>query len=220
MKQNIVLAFDIERAGATREYDTIAIGAVVMDSNYNELGRYYFDCYYPETTFEPRCYEQFWSKNQNILEKMLYTGPQSKNEREKEMICGFFEFRKKWEQYAETNNMNYYLVSDNNVFDGGFINELMFKHMSDKLPIPYNASKQEYDTFYETHSIMKGFLLNQRINKEWNLFEEIAKTINVPKCVVNHDHNPANDAYVIAFEMVCLLNYARMTQVARMTQFI
>ena len=85
-----VLAFDIERSGATTEYDTIALGASVVDSNFKELDRYYCNCYFPkETKFEPRCWEQFWSKHLETLDLLVYTGDKTKLEREKEMIFAF-----------------------------------------------------------------------------------------------------------------------------------
>lgn len=154
----IVLAFDIERSGATGEYETLAIGASVVDNEYKELDRYYCNCYFPkETKFEPRCWDQFWSKNLDALEYIKYTGDKTKTEREREMIEGFQNFRAKWEKYAEDNKQEYYLVSDNNVYDGGFINELIYKYMPETLPIPYYASNKSYESFFESHSMAKGF---------------------------------------------------------------
>ena len=96
----IVLSFDIERSGATREYDTLALGASVVDENFQELDRYYCNCYFPtETNFEPRCWNEFWSKNLDVLEYIKYTGDKTKAEREREMIEGFQNFRAKWEKY-------------------------------------------------------------------------------------------------------------------------
>lgn len=60
----IVLAFDIERAGGTPEYDTIAIGASVVDQDFNLLDELFLPCFYDEITrFESVCWEGFWSKN-------------------------------------------------------------------------------------------------------------------------------------------------------------
>ena len=205
MTNNLVLAFDIERSGATSQYDTIAIGAVVLDSNFKELDRYYMNCYFPgETKFEDRCYTQFWSKNLDVLENLIYTGDLSMATREKEMIAGFQEFRAKWENYARENDIKLYLASDNNVYDGGFINELIYKHMPGALPIPYSASTQEYESFYESHSMIKGFLLAHDINEDWGLYDKLKKLYDVPDIPVMHDHNPANDAFTIAFEIQVL----------------
>jgi hypothetical protein len=38
------------------------------------------------------------------------------------------------------------------------------------------------------------------IDEEWGLTNVIASVYEVPTCDVKHDHNPANDAYTIAFD--------------------
>lgn len=51
----IILAFDIERSGATSDYETIAIGAAVFSPNYVKLGSFCGSCYTKDVTrFEPR----------------------------------------------------------------------------------------------------------------------------------------------------------------------
>ena len=205
---SLIFAFDIERSGATTAYDTIAIGACVMDSNFNELDRYFCNCYFTkETVFENRCYEQFWSKNLDMLKTFIYYGPNTKKQREKEMIVDFQEFRKKWETFADENKLNFYLVSDNNVYDGGFVNDLICKYTKD-LPIPYTASKQEYESFFETHSMQKGLLLSHGLNVDWGMSDKIKSLYDVPEYKKFHDHNPANDAYTIAFDMLVLFKIA------------
>ena len=80
--------------------------------------------------------------------------------REFEMINSFQEFRKKWEKYAKDNNKTPILASDNPVFDGGFINQLIFKYLSNVMPIPYSASEQEYSAFFDTHNEQRGLLFS------------------------------------------------------------
>lgn len=46
----LVLAFDIERSGTTVEYETIAIGASVVDENLKELDNFLYLNYYPIET--------------------------------------------------------------------------------------------------------------------------------------------------------------------------
>jgi hypothetical protein len=203
----LVLAFDIERSGATSVYDTIAIGACVLNENYEKLDSYFCNCYFPESTkFEKRCYDEFWSKHLDVLESFVYTGDKTKYAREYEMIRGFQDFRIKWEVYAKENNFELFLCSDNNLYDGGFVNELIYTHLQNVLPIPYTAAKQEYETFFETTSMQKGLLLTHGISIDWGLFKEIKNLYYVPELAICHDHNPVNDAYTIAFEMMIMLN--------------
>jgi len=204
--KSLVVAFDIERSGSTFDYDTLAIGAVCMNENFEELDRYYCNCYFPDqTVFEPRCVKEFWSKHPETLANLTYIGKLSKVEREAEMIQGFHAFRQKWEKYAVANSYQYYLVSDNNVYDGAFINHLMVKHMPGVLPLPYTASTQSYETFFETHSMTKGLLLAHGVMADWGVTNQLALIYSMPTRTIFHDHNPVNDAHSIAFDMHCLL---------------
>lgn len=204
----IVLAFDIERSGATDEYDTIAIGASVVDEDYNELASLFLPCYLPnQTVFEQRCWDEFWSKHPDKLSELKYDGDLTKTQREREAIEEFQAFRATWENYADQSGFKYELVADNNVYDGAFINQLLFKY-TNSLPIPYNT-KGKFKAFWETHSEQRGLLMavdptydknhgfSKRINELYN--------ITLPSNKV-HDHNPANDAYTIACEQQVLNN--------------
>ena len=68
---SIVLAFDIERSDTFDCHNTIGIGACVVDENLKELDSLLLEGFIPTfVDFEPRCWEQFWSKNQNKLMKL------------------------------------------------------------------------------------------------------------------------------------------------------
>jgi len=204
MKKQLVLAFDIERSGATSTYETIAIGASVVDSNFKEQDRLFLSAYFPPksdepTLFEPRCWNQFWIHQQDILKQLIYEGSLLKKERQKEMIVQFQAFRSKWETYAKEHNMDYILVSDNPIYDGGFINEMIFQHLPDTLPIPYNACNGEYSSFLDTHSAIWGLFIKCTLAQK---IKQIYSWIPSPK--EEHDHRPDHDAFVIAYEQQML----------------
>jgi len=203
----IVLAFDIERSGGGLQHDTIAIGASVIDHEFKELDSLFLPGYTEETKFEQRCMDEFWSNNKEVLETLRYSGPSSYSERQKEMIMEFQTFRKKWEEYAHTNNLNIELVSDNNVFDGGFINKLIGDYTGDML-LPYSASTRKFKPFWETHSQQRGLLMaiDPNYKKNWGYNKRICEIYEVSKPNRRHDHNPANDAYTIGYEQQVLLN--------------
>lgn len=211
MTQRIVLAFDIERSGGRVMDDTIAIGASVVDEHFHELDFLFLPAYYPQNTrcptkFEPRCWNEFWVKHQPTLATLEYKGQLSKHQREEEMIKEFHAFRAKWEAYADAKGIEYLLVSDNPIFDGGFINDLLYKHMPNVLPIPYRASTQKYDSFLDTHSEQRGLLfsVDPSHTKNWGVTRRIGEIYDVPAVKKRHDHNPANDAYTIAHEQQVL----------------
>lgn len=204
--KTVVLGFDIERAGPTDAQNTIAIGASVVDENLTQLDSME-ECGYFEgvTQFEEEC-GKFWRSNKKALDQLKYTGPSNQYQREAEMVCLFLEFRLKWEKLAEEKGFKLELVSDNNVFDGGFINQMMFEH-TDYLPIPFTVKDKKWGTFWETHSEQRGLLMavNPDFPKDGGFGTRINKLYDIPHSTVKADHTPANDAFNIARDQQVLL---------------
>ena len=66
-----VLAIDIERSGQFDSNETMAIGCCVIDESCNIVDRGIWKCYSKDyTNMEPRCHDEFWSKNLETLEKL------------------------------------------------------------------------------------------------------------------------------------------------------
>ncbi len=205
-----VIAFDIERSGATAEFETIAIGATVLGENYRVLASYLGTSYVPgETKFEKRCNDEFWSKHMDILEKLRNDKPSPYAQKQKEMIVGFVEFVKNWELTAAERKIKLYKVCDNSSFDVHFLNMLIHEHYDNKmLPFPYNFYTQQYDALWETTSMAKGFLLAvdpNTIHKQWGFTKILQKLYSLPICPVAHDHLPFHDAQCIAYDFVSLM---------------
>jgi len=214
--KRIVLAFDIERAGATPDYDTIAIGASVVDQDFNKLDEFFVKGLFSgeeKTLFEYRCWSEFWSKHPEQISQIKYTGDSPKKVRQAEMIVGFQEFRKKWELYAKKNDYKFELCSDCNVFDGGFINQLIHDHVPEYHPIPYNARPKEtgdseYAPFWETTSMQRGLLMSvdPEFTEDWGLTDRIYELYDITAVDrdIAHDHLPHHDAYTIACDLQIL----------------
>jgi len=215
--KRIVLAFDIERSGATPDFETISIGASVVDQDFKKLDEFFVKGLFvgeEKTIFENRCWIECWSKHPEQLEKLKYTGISTKEVRHAEMIIGFQEFRKKWELYAKVNDYNFELCSDFNVYDGGFINQLIHEHVPEYHPIPYNARPKEnggpeYAPFWETTSMQRGLLMSvdPEFTSDWGLTDRIYELYDIPSCVdkeIAHDHLPHHDAYTIACDLQIL----------------
>lgn len=202
-----VLAIDIERSGARYEHDTVGIGAVVVDGDLKQLDSLLLKGYVPnETKFEQRCMSEFWSNHPETLEMLTYDGELSKVEREKEMIELLQEFRAKWEGIAEEDGAKLELVTDNNVYNGGYVNKLINDHTED-LPIPYNTQRK-YSPFWETHAEQRGLLMaiDSSFEDDWGLYEKINQLYeDLPEIEKTDDHNPVTDAYAIACEQQILL---------------
>lgn len=207
---NLVLAFDIEHSGT----EVIAIGASVVDSNFKQLDSFFFGAYdKKQTKFSDRCWNTFWQKYPDVLRNLQYQGPEfSRCGREKEMITDFQNFRIKWEVLSKAQGLKLVLVTDNNVFDGGLVNELIKQYLPGMEQIPYSASvndegKQEYCPFWETFSQQKGLLsiVDPTFDDDWGFSDKIFELYNVQRPTVKADHNPVNDAYNIAYDQHVLL---------------
>jgi hypothetical protein len=192
----LVLAFDIERSGPCRTHDTIAIGASVLDSSFLERATLLLKGYNKETVvFDARCWREFWCTKANVLEHLAYKGGKTKREREREMIEEFHTFRITWENIAALEGCRLVLASDNPVFDGGYINDLMAKHMPyGTLPIPYTASRpQQYTHLVSVDDVRDGMSMLMK--------KTILDTYNIPVKAKLHTHTPDCDAYSIAHDL-------------------
>lgn len=210
----LALSFDIERSGPTNRDETIAIGAAVVDEDFNELDRLLLLGYFPnDTKFDEVCWNQFWSEHIDILKTLIYKGSLTKEERQLDMITQFQDFRAKWEEKSEKNGDTLILVSDNNVYDGGFINDMIYKYLPDHLPIPYTVTTKSYDNFYETGSIFRGIVsvVDPSYKKEYGFTYRANKLYDVPEKKYKHTHNPADDAYGIAFDFQVSVGIAKGT---------
>ena len=224
-----ILAFDIEKSGATDKYPIIGIGASVVNQDFKELERLFLPGYFPgQTPFESRCWDEFWNTHQEQLNMLEYKGPKPMAERQVDMIKVFQYFRKKWEEKCKQYGTKLEIVSDNNVFDGGFINKMIHDHLPDTFPLPYSATRKQegtqmYQPFFETFSQQRGLLLavdpEYVLNNDWGYGDRIKELYNVPEVPthtnvlgqsvkVEHDHNPANDAYTIACDQQILFKIA------------
>lgn len=211
MSKRIVLAFDIQRSGYTDQYDTIGIGCSVVDEDFKELDKLFLPGYIKDVTkFEKGSWDNFWSLRPKLLELCTYRGDLSHDERQKEMIVAFQEFRKKWESNCTASGDELFLVSDNNVFNGGFINLMIFRYLPGVLPIPYSASSpQEYCTFFETRSQQRGLILYEIPDSTvlWELRDYVkdARRCRLPQRDKLETYS-SGDAYIIACDQQMLFH--------------
>lgn len=214
---NYVLAFDIERSGPTKDYDTIGIGATVLCFDFSdksslslkEVDRLFLPGCFAETKFEQKCWDEFWGKDEQKVQlaDLRYEGSLSPLERQKEMINAFQDFRTKWELKAEAEQANYYLVTDNAIYDGGFLNDFLMTHTKLE-PMPMTASTQRYGSLYDIDQMLNGFLM--AVDPKWTprsygMTSRIRKLYDIKAPNIPHDHNPANDAHNIAYDFCALM---------------
>lgn len=215
-KKELIGAIDCERSGGRSKDDTIGWGGSVVGEDGEELDSFFVPGFFPgRTVFEKKCKEEFWDKFPEQLEALRVTGPMAgqpdgddehlRETWEKHVYLVMVAFFRKWELYAKENGFQFILASDNKVFDGGFFNEMVAKFDPERLPLPYSfGDNQKYKAFLETNSEMRGFLMGigaevarRRGESYGDVIARYYDTSSV-KCVHNHTHNPAEDAYSIA----------------------
>jgi hypothetical protein len=222
-KKLIVLAFNTACTGQNTTHENgvgevIALGASVVNEDGHEIDGFSFGCYRPrdknnQNQFEKRCWDEFWSKNEEKLKFFEFDQNVTVVEQAKKMTLKFQEFRAKWETYARDNNLDYVIVSDNKVYDGEKMNQLIVR-FTDDIVLPYSASEyphpknktnesiamQQYENFEETTSMKRGFLVAYnlgRVNKIKD-FSDLEKEFDFPAPENIRTHTPRDDAYSIA----------------------
>jgi hypothetical protein len=222
-----VLAFDLERDGPDTRYRTFALGASVVDSDFQELDSYLsFNLRARETPaegFEDGYWRRHWSKFPEILEALTYHGELSLEDQERVMIQGFQEFRKKWELRALEQGETLELVCDNPTYDAMHVNILLEKHNAG-LPLPFSAlptttgdgkSEFTYGTVWDVFSMQKGWLTgtlpaSEADGLKWGLSSKMEALFmrEPPAKKYQHSHSPDHDAYTIAWDYQLLRAFA------------
>lgn len=209
--KRICFSFDFETSGPNiSEYDVLGLGISVISNEMEELESILLPTYFPKNVkFEQKCWDEFWWDKLELLKTLEYDGPLEKEERLKEVIEIFQKTRSKWETHCKTFGIGYQIVSDNTVFDGMIINQLISKYLPNEKGLPFNASDGNYAPFYETQSMFKGFLLGMDpgfgLKNDWGLDKRLKNSYKIPGPKKIYNHNPANDAYNIAFDFIVLM---------------
>lgn len=183
------IAFDIEKAGCGLiGHPIFSIGICVGDADGNVLQKKRINLRigWPLVddngriknygSFEPRCWDQFWSKQPKDLVEQLKSGAVDQHE-------GFASFSRFLDTFED--NAEVVFLSDNPSFDIATLDANLERY-SNRMPLRYSAS-WAYRTVVDTDSVMD--LLPKR---------ELAKiTEKFVDPFVVHDHDPANDAEYI-----------------------
>jgi hypothetical protein len=216
-KKLIVLAFDIEATGQNLGKkgvgQVIALGMCVLDDNLKKIDGCTIGAYRKKMTsnqdqFEKRCWDEFWSKNEDLLEMFRFDPKIPMKVRRRQLVDTFQTFRRKWELFAIEKGFDYEIVSDNTIYDGEKMNQLISTETED-IVLPYSASRyatqddpnllQRYNEFTDTTSMKKGFLIGYNYGKKNKIvWKDIEKEFDIPPAEFEHDHMPENDAYTIA----------------------
>jgi hypothetical protein len=199
-----VVAFDFESAGGIPSRHAFTqLGAVIMNVDNDEIVAE-FNSYSNMKGYEwdERCVNEFWKKYPKRFEE-------TKREVDRatlnpyQVVGGFIE----WVQFNCANLKDVYLLTDNAAFDAGILR--YFSVGQDILYIfgeyrPIVESSRYYAGIARTKVTPATLgqsskrLAMDRLNRERALYN-LAQVEDFPQHPVSHDHNPVNDAKVMAW---------------------
>lgn len=207
MTSKFYLGVDVETTGQNlTQHAMIALGAVVMDEQFNELET--FAGYLKmnkSRVWEQRCVDEFWSKNQTILEKI------EKNANNPYVVMNSFV---EWLSLLDAKfKDNLVVVSDNVGFDVAWINEYLSIYTT-RPSLDYRwcdiEKKYVYRRIWDTNSVMHGALLvNTGKVIEWN----VETALEVQNDRWKNDHDPLNDARNVAANYILCIKKFRYNNI-------
>ncbi len=168
-----VLAFNIDRDGPTTNDFTKIIEVVVIDNNYKELDYGLFSL----------------NEDSSIDEDIA------------KMMEEFIIFVCKWEKNSKDDNIELYRVCDNYKYNVQyFINVDINYSYNNLLPLPYYFSRKEYGQVWDTHSLVKGYLMGRH--------KDTTKGLNdfMKKFIPGYKKDVKKNSVIIAYVFVYILN--------------
>ena len=202
------IALDIETTGQKLSSDQcFAIGWAYSDTNKNiTSGNCCLNLSKPEEetwgdfwlkkNYEMKCYNEFWSKNEEMLELLQDSKRVNLVNSEKEMILNL----QKALEEVESKFDNVKLITDTTSFDTVWLTILLQKY---GYPGCAYYRNDQYRSCYELDSYQKGVYLVHPTDKTtpWNNDKTFQSYLTA-----KHDHHPENDAKHILETWFATLN--------------
>lgn len=206
-------ALDIEMTGSTRNDKIIAIGiahgpsAFEMSSTQlvvklDKPSDATWGDFWKSSNFEWRCFEEFWSKHEKVL-----------NELQSQASIGTVEeLARQFNDTLEAIEKQYsrlILVTDTIAYDTTWLNMLLVMH--DYRPLNYSR-QGEHRWGYEIDSLTEG-ALHVDANHDWETYRALVEMeidTRFPSLHVTHNHRPEQDAFFILARYFRVREYARV----------
>ena len=152
--------------------------------------------------YEMRCWEEFWSKHENVLDLIQDPLRILRVETREQLITGINSILSLYESmYSQT-----VIVTDTTLFDTVCVSAELKKYNF----VPLNFTRKgEYRSGVEVDSYISG-LFKIADPSEWEVMSETNKFIE-PYLLdkVEHDHHPMNDAKSILLKYLAAIKYAK-----------
>lgn len=200
--ENVVyIVVDVESNGSSvKKNSMFALGCVAIEVvNKNVLGGFAFNVReLPNTSIELRCWNEFWSK-----ENDMYDFLHKEQLDEKKVVSHIVDFINKIKDMGK----QIMFASDCSVYDWKWFDTAVLNHV-DANPLGYTA--------LDIYSYAAGMFKEPR-HSVWKTIKNLKGTVlNVDDDIV-HDHNPFNDALSEACLLVDLIRLNEQQPVLKLT---
>lgn len=187
-KDVVYIVIDVESNGSSvKKNSMFALGCVAIEVvTKNILGGFAYNVSeIPGTEIEPRCWNEFWSK-----EKLIYDELHKNQVDEKEAVAQIIQFV----QHIKDMGKQIMFASDCAVYDWKWVDTAILNHSANN-PLGYTAM--------DIYSYAAGMFKEPR-HSVWKTIENLKGTI-LHVDDIKHDHNPFNDALSEACLLVDLI---------------
>jgi len=200
----ILFAIDLELSGCRLDKDNIiAIGWSAIQLTNGETisqGVISLQSIPTRPPFEPRCYDEFWSKNLPLLKTLqTLSVPPSLG------ISRFFETLDELDRKCEVR-----IISDNPCSDIAWI-DMYASMFLDRKPLCYRLNTNQWRPIYDTDSFSRG-VAKIPYRDMYTSNSEVMKILKIdPKQIPIATHNPMDDArsIVVLHRLVYLKQFER-----------
>lgn len=226
----LIVGIDIETTGVYQGNDLIILGSIVaidpvtmrivtreiFEPNENMFGRRIpkpsdgetYEDVWVKCGFEKRCYQDFWSKNLELLEKIQRDYDNIVSDDDASLASRVNSILQKIE---EASSESLTIVSDTMAYDTVFVSGLLITHGYKPL---YYSRGGRYRWIYHTSSYFLGIWggnIAGMDRDDWRDYDDWLKNVVgvMDGCPTDHDHNPENDAITIAWGFIKVCNYAK-----------
>lgn len=189
-----IFSIDIETSGCNLiSNGIISIGYCLGDVSGNVVEKERISFCLENMVFEQRCYDEFWSKNYDILHVLQLEA--------KPILQQIKKFADKLDEFDSKYDLR--IISDNKDFDLAFINYYFAKYL-DRKPINYKFGSNEYRPTYDTDSYSRG-VMQMNYDNIWTSDKTLMEKFNFNiECI--HSHYPDDDAEYIYKYHTSLIN--------------
>lgn len=200
----VVFAWDFEGAGKHLDTPVIAFGCCIALLDTNGKFTVHKKSFVPgynsdRVHFERQCWDEFWVKNQHVLEKIKTSATPFEFR-----MSVAAEYRLAMEaamELADVMNAKLHVVSDNPVYDGGQLCTILQE--CDENPIYYSPDGKKYRVIENSSSFVRGLVLGLGLSSTWpgsGAFKLLKEAYELPPEPTTTFHMPDDDAEHIAWE--------------------